>query len=265
MKKLCFIIIMLCVLSFQQINAQHWIDTTIYNTQVKLVDEFIDRFNGKEKRIDVDSTLQNIDTLNLWLLFDLSKFTSDTSLVYKEAKTFIDTILTTETKLHYADSMWYAQVECDAVMANKQYPLTILLAVEPCGKDMYKWVISDVCSPLFKSDELKPIRGLYLMPDSHEMEFIGLQRNISDAPQYITSLMPNSFSLTSLQVFASLIYSKQLKIKPIKHIQFHFYQVPGWKFTINYFARENRNSGWLINSIERISDSDKQIILQKLN
>lgn len=264
MKKSSYIIILLCVLSSHQINAQHWIDTTIYNAQVKLVDEFINRFNGDELRTDID-TLSNKDTLNILLLFDLAKFTSDTCLVYQEALSFVDTILSTQTKINYADSMWCAEAECKAVLAGKQYPLTFLLSIEPKGKDMYKWVISDVQSPLFNSEDLTPIKGFYLMPDSHEMEFMGLQRNISEAPQYITSLMPNSFALTPLQVFASLVYAKQLKIKPIEQIKFHFYQVPGWKFTIRYFSRENKNSGWLIDSLQRMTDEEKQLFLNKLH
>ena len=60
------------------------------------------------------------------------------------------------------------------------------------------------------------------------------------------------------KTFISLIKSDKIQFQYAKSISYHFYKVPGWIFEVQQFSRKTRNNGWLINSIKKVSDGDKE-------
>ena len=239
------------------------IDIAQYKAQVKLVDEFRARFNGIEKREDVlpnDSTRR----LQLLLLCNGERYLSD-SCFQARYNNFIETVLTHNTLLNYADSMWYAKALCDAEFNGKTVPLTIYLSVESRGTDMYKWVISDVEGEVLELGGYEENNELFLMPNQHEQNFMALSRATSEMNRYITLYVKNSYQLNRLDVFNTLVFYKLLKVKSVSKLTFKFMQVPKYTLTVEYFVRKSLNCGWLVSDVVDMSDADKQKILNKLH
>ena len=45
-------------------------------------------------------------------------------------------------------------------------------------------------------------------------------------------------------------------------LKFHFFQVDGWYFEVNFFNRPGNNSGWLISKLYKISDKEKEDLIR---
>ena len=59
--------------------------------------------------------------------------------------------------------------------------------------------------------------------------------------------------------FLTLIYNGQLNIDYVEDLEFFFYQVPDYVFSIKEFNRnDSKNDGWLINSFKRITEQEKK-------
>lgn len=233
----------------------------IYKCRIKLVDEFFDRFNGKESRADVKSEDENFRMKNLLLLFDGKKFKSNEDSLFKEALAMVETIRKNNTRILYSDSTWFAKAECHVKFKGKPASIVLYLNVERRKSDMFKWVIAraegDVLklNPSFSSDRIM------LMPDDHETNFMSLHRITTEKDDYITLYNSKKNQIDETSVFYAYVYNGLLDIDYVKNLEFIFMQVPGYSFSIKQIERETYNSGWLIHSFNKMSDTDKQQFL----
>ena len=51
-----------------------------------------------------------------------------------------------------------------------------------------------------------------------------------------------------------------LQLENIYHIDYHFLQVKDWTFVISKEKNDTHNSGWLINSLKRMSSTEKRVL-----
>lgn len=240
------------------------LNTELYKGRVKLVSEFIDRFNGDEKNPYIDPKTLEIDKINLCQLFDADFIIENRKEVEPKAFQFVDSILLNNVKIHYEDSNWYARINCVGTFKGKEITFGMYLVVEPRGNDMYKWVIADVEGDIF---ELKPSSKsdkIMLLPNEHETDFMRLNSITSEIDDYITLYSSQVNSVNRLSVFNTLVYYGYLNIEYVKDLEYTFLQVPGYAFTIKEFIRDSDNSGWLIHSWEQMNDECKIEFLQKL-
>ena len=225
------------------------INGSIYENQIKLIDEFFYRFNDDtiaNSKIDNDSVEYLRSKLKL---FDLKQFKSDSDSVFFCAVNFIDSIKKNQIKLVYSDSLWFADVSANVKLNNKNKKCSLHLRYVPRGNDMYKWII---CTVDFGDFILNPnVPDLFIKPIAHEMDFMELKEDVNEYAAYINSFFPDSFRCDDLSIFAFLVRNGYLKIETISMVKFVFEQVPGYRFFVSYFPRETQNSGWLIEKIER--------------
>lgn len=213
-----------------------------YLAQIKLVDEFMERFNNP--------------TSPYLLLIDGERYLND-SLFHHQFHQMIDTLKTTPISLSYAESGWYTTIHCTANSFHGYDTLQLILSVEPRGIDTYKWVIADVQGDMFNLWNYTN-NDIFIMPNQHEMDFMDLTGIINDAGSNIFSLTKTNAIPNRLSIFETLVYTQQLRLETITDLSFTFLQVPGFRFTIRYFPRESKNSGWLISEICPISDEEKK-------
>lgn len=238
------------------------LDKILFRTRIKLVDEFFDRFNGKEGRIDVPEMDSDARLKNLILLFDGKMFSSYKDSVFKEALVMADRIMYDSITINYIDSTWFAKALCRAKLNGKPVSLTLYLNVESRGDNMYKWVITKAeggvlkLLPTLRSDEIM------LMPDDHETNFLSLYRITTEKDDYITNYARKNYSVDETTVFYSLVYNGLLDVEGVDELEFVFLQVPGYVFTIKEFERNSNNAGWLINSFKKVSDKEKRMFLK---
>jgi hypothetical protein len=45
-------------------------------------------------------------------------------------------------------------------------------------------------------------------------------------------------------------------------VKFHFFQVDGWYFELSEFNRQGYNKGWLISTLMKITDKDKDVLMK---
>ncbi len=232
-----------------------------YMTRVKLVDEFIARFNGDEIRPDLSSDIQDLNKTNLLLLFDYKLLKSKTDTMFAKAEEMVDTILLCNTKLEYSDKNWVAKAICHGKFKGKAVEFVMYLVVEQRAEDMFKWVIAKVDGDIFKLIPSIKSEKIMISPDAHETNFMQLRRITTEKDDYIINYGLKGFEVDQNSVFYSYVYNGWLDIDYITDLEFIFYQVPGYKFSITHLDRESLNAGWLITSFEKCSEEEKKRFL----
>jgi len=247
-------------------NAQIFdmLNSDLYRGRVKLVSEFMKRFNGEEKNPYIAPNAVEIDKINLCQLFDADFIIKNREDIEPKAFQFVDSILLNNVKINYSDPNWYAKTTCIATFKGKEREFDIFLIVEPRGKDMYKWVIADVKGEIFNLKPSRESEKIMLLPNEHESNFMRLHSITSEKDDYITLYSSHMSSVDRLTVFNTLIYYGYLNIEYVSDIEYTFLQVPGYAFTIKEFERESTNSGWLIESWEQMTNEEKNRILEQL-
>lgn len=264
MKKL--ILSIFIFIGYLSSNAQIFdmLNSDLYHGRVKLVSEFMQRFNGEEKNPYIDPNSAEIDKINLCRLFDIEYILKNRQAVEPKVFQFIDSVLNNNVKLHYSDADWFAKVKCVGSFKGKEITFSMYLTVEPRGKDMYKWVIGDVEGKIFDLSPSRESDKIMLLPNEHESNFMRLNSITSEKDDYITLYSTKSLSHDRLTVFNTLVYYGYLNIDYVSDIEYTFLQVPGFTFTIKEYERESTNSGWLISDWSETSASDKETLLQRL-
>lgn len=266
MLKTFVVIICLCLGHFCDVSAQTLvrpIDPN-YEAKVKLVDEFFDRFNGKEITPYIDKEHGDYQKQNLLSLFNIGMFKSRKDSLYLEADSFMNVILTDSIHLNFTDSLWFAKAKCLAVMKGKEVELIVWLKVEKRTEEMSKWVIARVEGEALKMLPPKTKYDIFLLPNDHETNFISLHRMTKDTPKQSLRFVRKDFVIDETSVFFALVGFGEIQIEYVEDLQFVFYQVPGYRFCISYYEREKQNSGWLISNFEKVSDGEKEMFVSKM-
>ncbi len=264
MKKL--ILSIFIFIGYLSSNAQisDMLNSDLYHGRVKLVSEFMQRFNGEEKNPYIDPNSTDIDKINLCQLFDIEFILKNRQAVEPKVFQFIDSVLNNNVKLHYSDADWFAKVKCVGSFKGQEVTFSMYLTVEPRGKDMYKWVIGDVEGKIFDLAPSRESDKIMLLPNENESNFMRLNSITSEKDDYITLYSTNSLFHDRLTVFNTLVYYGYLNIDYVSDIEYTFLQVPGYSFTIKEYERESSNSGWLVSNWTETSESDKEALLQRL-
>lgn len=240
------------------------LNSDCYQGRVKLVSEFMRRFNGEAKNPYLDQNSADIDRMNLCELFDMEYVLKNRQAVEPKVLQFVDSVINNNVKLHYSDADWFAKVICVGSLKGVEVTFSMYLIVEPRGKDMHKWVIGDVEGKIFDLSPSRESDKIMLFPNEHESNFMRLNSITSEKDDYITLYSTNSLLNDRLTVFNTLVYYGYLNIDYVSDIEYTFLQVPGYSFTIKEYEREATNSGWLVSDWSEISESDKEALLQRL-
>ena len=223
-----------------------------YQIYIKLVDEFIDRFNGKEQVVDSSLSQRDMRMMNLLRLFDIGLLKSADSVEMEQAKSMCGVVIDSCVNLRYNDSGWFGIAECNALLRSKPIKLMVRLKVVPVEEDTYTWVIDSVYGEALKLTPSMRDISISLMPDAHETDFLALRRVTNEKDDYILNYAPSTFKPDETSVFFALVYNGLLKIESISDVEFQFNQIPGYSFSISYFNRDGSNSGWLISSMKKV-------------
>lgn len=237
--------------SGQALMQAEFLDDINLQHQVASIDEFIHRFNDRQADSD----------MNLRLLFNLQ----DEAFNPNRALDLIDSITANDTKLHFSDRDWYAQLYCTGTMQGKAVNFTLNLTVEQKGKGWYTWVLANAEGPMFAGPSLDSKNQKSISATDHELNFISLAEELEKNPQDVEVYLSASNPMNNASVFCTLIKYGILKFTGIKKTDFVFTQVPGYIFIVEDFPRNDSNAGWLISQWGRASDADKRQLLRRLS
>lgn len=225
-----------------------------YDCRIKLVDEFFDRFNGKELRSDIVADSSDVRLANMMLLFNADMFASADDPIFQAAKDMAQQIIYQDIRINYSDTLWTARAECQARYKGTPARITLYLKVEQRKTDMYKWVIAGAEGECLTLPADRMPEKLMILPDAHETDFMALHDITTGRDDYITAYAARSVHPDPTSVFFALVYAGVLDIEYVDDLSFIFCQVPGYRFTIRNFERDSYNCGWLIDSFEKITD-----------
>lgn len=274
-KSMRFILLVLCLPLQVWAQSRSESDLEKFLGNVHLVDDFIMRFNEDPTIYDkVQPLRQEIDALSkqqlkrltygrdsinralaLLTLFDRE---SVPRIGREEVTRFI--LEVTDPKhpftLDFYQNNWFAEVQCNIVYEGKPQELTLVLSNIAPDKQVQRssWVLFGCKAPFFALENNSEKRGIN--PGSHEIGFINLQQAFSDKNQ-VTALPPVQYKPDDISLLLYALKKGEITFQHVKQVKYHFLQVPGWIFSIDYLKRNTTPSGWMITSLTRADENMK--------
>lgn len=228
---------------------------------VKSIDEFIKRFNTEEFHPDIYyEEEENLRTRSLLSLFDWLRFQIDDSNTISLLISFADLVCWNDIQLNMEDGGIYAEVQCLFEYKQQEVPINIVFEYENIRDDYYKWAVVGATG-LIESKILDTSCNGYLNPIQHELHFPDLA---SACESDLTRFISFDRSVDQLFFLLGMIRTGQLKYISCINVFFHFTQVPNFVFVVKKENRLSYNSGYLINSLFTVDESNKQEYLKEL-
>lgn len=263
--------IMLTVLSVSHSSAfifTQAVDEEALMSKVKQIDEFFSRFNLETgcNGNPIDSASITIDSIpsdsimrfrNLASLLHIENFVNEKNEPDSLAWEFIGYVARNNKRIHYADTTWHAEAIASFLHSGKTYPIRIFLKTENVRDVIYKWVITDIDTPLIsETDSIN--HSISIMPGAHSSSFITLPETINLNSREIESLFKKDYKPNRLAVFAWLVSSDKIKMKNVTNVKYHF-TLDDYQFTVERIENDNTgNNGWLINEIHTETKQSRQ-------
>ncbi|MBK9792204.1 MAG: hypothetical protein IPP60_03685 [Sphingobacteriales bacterium] len=218
---------------------------TKFALQTFQINQFIDRFNFDEPIYY--NKVPPSRKFNLTLLVNRK----DTSLVNsKNLIEFINKVSedTIHNLLSFTNDNLIAIINCDFIYREKVMPVQLKLKLNGNDFDGYSWRIIDVSSKLFEVK--KDNKRNYINPMNNEIGFSELSKLFNSGDD-IANVFKKDFLYDSMSSFRDYIKNKELVFKQIKLTQYHFSNVAGYSFNVDYFMRMDMNAGWLISDVSK--------------
>ncbi|UZR95150.1 hypothetical protein [Chondrinema litorale] len=226
--------------------------------EVKQIDEFIERFNNSEKTLINQYLKENYSAEDI-SRSDLIKSLfnqSDKSWKLNEVTEFIKQVNNKPYMLHFDDEDWYAKLNCTVIYQGDEIPMTMIMNIEKNPRsNAVKWVITSVDADFLSLPESLD-KSKSINPASHGTNFVSLDRALDDTSN-MKNYVSRDFVPDQLTLFMSLLSCKNISIKQVDKIEYHFLQIDGWTFTVKNFERNEKNSGWLVSSLTKMDDHQK--------
>jgi len=244
-------------------------DESVFYAQTKQVNQFFRRFNGEEdvkgnRLSNGDSTVRDLKMRKKYLpiLFDNSNGAISSDM----KDLFINQVLNKKNPfyLDFHGRNWFA--ELTASFLYKKEKVSIILYMKLVKQNLgYKWVISNVYFDKFQKIFVHlgdtNNNKLILHPLSHEVDFMNISKVFRDE-ENIDYYLENRYIPDQLALFVSEVKNGNLKFESVSNVKFHFFQVPGWYFEVNYFNRNEMNSGWLISNLLHVNEKEKTELIR---
>lgn len=264
MKRLLLIVSIIPNLLSAQVNIingnLHKESTIEMLTQVKLISQFIERFNYEktfdDKIID-DEFCRMIDRQTyIRFLFNLhdprlqnsDSIPSDYSQLRDR---FIDEI-SNEHKPQfidkYTDSI-FARAECVVTYKGKPQKMLLILQRTVSEKKIMEWKIIGA-EATFINIPQQNNTVVTIPPNSHETNFMSLLR-VFETPGF-----SDVFDINQVDILSILVYeigNKNLAFRYASSVTYEITAIKNWKITIQEFNRNDKNSGWLISDLEFVN------------
>jgi hypothetical protein len=267
-----FIVVLFLCISTIPCIAQHNIDTDLddiyFQNRVKNIEDFINRFNYRQDAggnlISYSDSLKFQRKKVILSLFSnelISQYYSIDSLGNIKSKSANDNLVenflnfvvldTIPQFLEMINTKWEAEAHCAAKFKGKN--TSVLLHLNLVYNEIIhgaKWVIRSCESPCLS---IISKDSIVLSPISHNMNFMDIGKAGDLYPDQMISFAFDGFKPDDLSLFFFAVKNKLLKVDYISDLSFHFFQIPGYKFTVKNYILANSHSGWLISGIDKIN------------
>jgi hypothetical protein len=235
----------------------------------KQLNQFFSRFNGEEdtkgREFEPEDRQYRNSRLRkrfLSILFDEENAGFSESL-FEE---FVNKVASDDQPifLDLQAKEWFAVVSTTFRYKGRSMPLTLYMQIQEEGLG-YEWVIADISFEPYKTlfDKQRGQTKEFLHPMSHELDFMNLRKAM------VKDGSPESYTLADfepdlLTVFLYDVKMGNLTFETVNRLNYHFFSVDGWYFSLNNFNRPGYNTGWLISDLVKINAQQKEDLLKLL-
>lgn len=240
----------------------------VFMSSVKSVDEFMQRFNGKENHPGLDINDPEFVLYNFASVFNSelggkSGFANEEFINY--VKECHDSVTANGTQLSFDSKDWYALQEV-MFKNDKGSKVTLSFIMQtdttPTGHPHWSIVGVDGVSALMPNDTL----GLFaISPEQNEMDFQELYSAFEYNRKDFSRFRSKNTVLDPLTYCMALIENNVLKFDQLGNTSYIFFDVPGYVFKVEYIDRLTANSGWLINKFIKCDNPSKTSYRSKLS
>lgn len=235
----------------------------------KQLNQFFSRFNGEEdtkgREFEPDDRQYRNSRLRkrfLSILFDEENAGFSESLFTE----FVDRV-TSDSNPVFLDlhsKEWFATVNTTFNYKGRSMPLTLYMVIQEEGLG-YEWVISGLSFEPYKTlfDKQRGQTKEFLHPMSHELDFMNLRKAM------VKGGSPESYTLADfepdfLTLFVYEVKMGSLVFETVNRVNFHFFTIDDWYFSLNNFNRPGYNTGWLISDLIKLNAEQKEDLLNIL-
>jgi len=265
--------------SAQFFSSDDKLKDEIFLREIKVIDEFIERFNDdpssfirreyKKQNKPYDLSRKEI----LVSLFNLenAQWSTNSSLgeFFRDASDSVN-----PPHLSFADTNWYSEAKCTFLFNGKKIEIPLILQVQIAKNQGSKWMIAGVGDNLAFNGQAATVPGLseyqpklvnkFIATSSYATNFSELANTFADKKNILDYFTAELLATERGRKFVNMILQNKIEFKHASDIKFYFYQIPNWVFEVEEFDRKSLNSGWLINDIKKVQQSEKEVSRRKL-
>jgi hypothetical protein len=238
-----FIVMAMCLVKAQniQVNSPYHDYKSVYlKTKVKLLDEFIKRFNGDYSYLS-DSLNQFSRNDKLRFIINYEYWQTDSTKI----ESFINSVIQKDFKIQFQKNNWYAEVECAVKYKRSLYNVILNMQIETDSLGRNRWTLVSAKLPFITQDAVFNSDD-FINPVNNEVGFSGFHKMLS--ADKVLAITNTRFNYNHLSVFLFLQQTDQMEFEQVNEITYVFY-TSEYCFRVNNFNREHLNSGWLISNI----------------
>lgn len=242
--------------------------------EVKVIDEFIERFNDAPNSFLRREYLRYGKAIN-FTRQDLVRFLFEKPV--SPSDSFINGFVAQVTDslhpqlLSFSDSNWYAELNCFFNMDGKPLSIPLVLQVATDSNGSTRWLICGIGdSPAFAGQAGAPSstetrdRKQFISPSDYATNFLELHHILRPGFEGVNYLTPALLASERGKKFCQLVQSGKMKFEGPGTMRFYFFQIPNYSFTVERFVRQTTHSGWLITELSAANDTEKQARKEKL-
>jgi hypothetical protein len=231
--------------------------------EVKEMDEFFERFNDEPGSFlrtvyKAHHVKFNIPRrLLIRSLFNFENMSKDSVLV----NDFVSDVTTRKKPiyLNYYGDDWFVELTCKFKYNAAPVLIPVIMKIELAENNGSKWMIVAVGSSALKSKIVltEMAQGKekthIISPTSNGTNFVSLKRAFDDKENLSDYFEEAYLKRSHMLEFYNAIFNREIEFLGVTKIRYHFLLADRWIFTVEQFIREELNSGWLINHIEKVS------------
>lgn len=231
--------------------------------EVKEIDEFFERFNDEKGSFIRGVYKAHHATFNIprqlliRSLFNYENMSKDSILINK----FVSDLTKKEKPIYldYYGNDWYAELICKFKYNTSTIVIPVIMKIEMTQNKGSKWMIVAVGSSDLKSKIVvtemtqSKVKTNIISPTSNGTNFVSLKRAFDDKENLSDYFESAYFKQPNMLEFYNAILNRDIDFLDVIRIKYHFLLADRWIFTVEDFIREELNSGWLINHLEKVS------------
>jgi hypothetical protein len=242
--------------------------------EVKEIDEFFERFNdekgsfirGVYKAHHVKFNIPR--KLLIRSLFNDENMSKDSVMI----NMFVSDVIKKNKPIYlkYYGDDWYAELTCKFKYNTSTILIPVIMKIEMTQNKGSKWMIVAVGSSALKSKIVvtemtqSKIKTNIISPTSNGTNFVSLKRVFNDKENLSDYFESDYIYDSNMLEFYNAILNGDIDFQDVIKIKYHFLLAGRWIFTVEDFIREELNSGWLINHLEKVSSVEMNDYRSKL-